>query len=124
MSGREAPWDGPTTPATEAAKAAADHDRADYDHDDTTTKGERMKLETTMLGRAGNRRVILMDDDQRTYHGLPAATRAGRFRSPLAWAKAAARVAWHAVAGSSSDAERRRDGEDIDHGEAGPLETR
>lgn len=81
-----------------------------------------MKLETTMLGRTGNHRVILMDDDHRTYHGMPSVIRAGRFRSPLAWAKAAARVAWEAVTGS--DAERQHDGIDIDHGNAGPLETR
>ena len=125
MSGRNAPGNGPTAPATKTAKAAADHERDDDDTTTTTTaEGERMKLETTMLGRAGNRRVILTDDDQRGYHGISSVARAGRFCSPLAWAAAAARVAWDAVAGGGSDAERQRDGEDIDHGTAGPLETR
>lgn len=81
-----------------------------------------MKLETTMLNRAGDRRVVIQDDDNRTYYGVPSTTRAGLYRRPLAWMTAAARVAWAAVTGS--DADRQRDGADIDHGQAGPMETR
>jgi hypothetical protein len=82
-----------------------------------------MKLETGMLGRAGNRRVVLADVDDSKYYGIPSTTRAGRFRSPLTWAAAAARAAWDAVTGTG-DGERHRDGDDIDHGDGGPLETR
>lgn len=119
--GRDLPWDGPATATTKATKAAAADNRCYDDHNDTT-KGQRMKLETTMLGRAGNHRVILNDDDdnERSYYGVPSTTRAGRFHGPLAWAVAAARVAWGAVAGTGND---RRDG-DVDHGDVGPMETR
>lgn len=81
-----------------------------------------MKLETTMLNRAGDRRVVIQDDNDRHYYGVPSTTRAGLYLRPLAWMTAAARVAWAAVTGS--DADRQRDGADIDHGQAGPMETR
>jgi hypothetical protein len=113
MSERKTSGDGPSAAATEATEAEArDHD----DHDDDTTEGEAVKLETTMLNRAGSRRVVLLDDDQRDYYGIPARTRAGRFRSPLAWAVAAARVAWGAVTGKPDD--------DADDHAAAPMETR
>jgi len=105
------------TPATEAAQAEARDD-------DDTNEGQSMKLETTMLNRAGNRRVVIQDDDERNYYGMPSSTRAGRYQSPLAWMTAAARVAWETFTGTGSDAERQRDGDDIDDGEAGPMETR
>jgi hypothetical protein len=108
----------PPPTATEATEAETrDDDRHDDDH---ATQGERMKLETTMLNRAGDRRVVLLDDDQRNYYGVPSSTRAGLYRRPLAWAVAAARVAWGAVTG-------QRDAADDHAPEApakAPLETR
>lgn len=113
MSGRNAPGHVPPPTATKATEAEArDHDDHEYD----TTEGETVKLETTMLNRAGSRRVVLLDDDQRNYYGIPARTRAGRFRSPLAWAVAAARVAWDAVTGKPDD--------DADDRPGPPMETR
>ena len=79
-----------------------------------------MKIETGMLNRSGSHRVVLRDGDGQDYYGLPAKTRAGRFRSPLAWAAAAARVCWATVAGHDVEVPDDRDAEH----DAGPLETR
>lgn len=64
-----------------------------------------MRLETAMLNRSSSKRVVLEDDDERQHHGAPLQSRAGHFRCPLAWAKAAARVCWSAVAGPLRRAE-------------------